>query len=79
VPEAPVLKVEYCCSTRSAPQRGQAGGCWLRPRTSFSNIFPHFWQVYSKMGMLAQLKTEFQAFRCRRFSSPTGMVSAGLR
>lgn len=46
-----VANVENCCSVFLEPQLGQTGaGCFLL-RTSFSNVFLHFWQVYSKIGI----------------------------
>jgi hypothetical protein len=47
-----LAKVENCFVTFFAPQCGQAGGCWFRPRINFSNVFPHFEHVYSKIGIL---------------------------
>ncbi len=73
-----MLKVEYCCSTRSAPQRGQTGGGWFRPSTSFSNTFPHFWQAYSKIGM-AVSRMNVATARYNRSVSLTGRVAAALR
>jgi hypothetical protein len=49
--ELALAKVENCCWTFLAPQCGQAGGSWFRPRTSFSKVLPHLEQVYSKMGI----------------------------
>jgi hypothetical protein len=53
VPVLLELKVENFCSTWFEPQLGQASASWLLPRISFSKIFPHFAQTYSKIGMMA--------------------------
>jgi hypothetical protein len=46
-----VAKVENCCSVFLEPHLGHTGAGWFLLRTSFSNVFLHFWQVYSKIGI----------------------------
>jgi hypothetical protein len=46
-----VAKVENCCSVFLEPHLGQIGAGWFLLRTSFSKLFLHFWQVYSKIGI----------------------------
>jgi hypothetical protein len=49
-----VAKVENICSTRAEAQSGQTTAPPSFPRINFSKTFPHFRQVYSKIGMRAQ-------------------------
>ena len=50
-PEPALAKVENCWVTFLAPQCGHWGGVRLLPSTNFSKVFPHFEQVYSKIGI----------------------------
>jgi len=49
-----VAKVENICSTRAEAQAGQTTPPPSFPRINFSKTFPHFRQVYSKIGMRAE-------------------------
>jgi hypothetical protein len=46
-----VANVENCCRVFLEPHSGQVGAGWFLLSTSFSKVFLHFWQVYSKIGM----------------------------
>ena len=46
-----VAKVENCCSVFLEPHLGQIGTGWFLLSTSFSKVFLHFRQVYSKIGI----------------------------
>jgi hypothetical protein len=46
-----VAKVENCCSVFFEPHLGHTGAGRFLPSTSFSKVFLHFWQVYSKIGI----------------------------
>jgi len=46
-----VAKVENCCSVFLEPHLGQTGSGWFLLSTSFSKVFLHFRQVYSKIGI----------------------------
>jgi len=40
-------KVESCCSRRFCPQDGHSSSGLPDPRTSFSNLVPQSWHLYS--------------------------------
>ncbi len=46
-----VAKVENCCSVFLEPHLGHTGAGRFLLSTSFSKVFLHFWQVYSKIGI----------------------------
>ena len=46
-----MAKVENCRSVFLEPQSGHVGVGWFLLSTSFSKVFLHFWQVYSKIGI----------------------------
>lgn len=43
--------MENCCRVFLEPHPGQVGVGWLLLNTSFSKVFLHCWQVYSKIGI----------------------------
>jgi hypothetical protein len=46
-----VAKVENWRSVFLDPHSGHVGVGWVLLSTSFSKVFLHFWQVYSKIGI----------------------------
>jgi hypothetical protein len=68
-----VAKAENICSTFFEPQPGQTISPPFLPRINLSKTFPHFRQVYSKMGMRAKLGPWWVCFSVP--AAPTGHMT----